>query len=101
MKNMNAGGYLLLATEHGEVKRTALAEFANLRVNGKKCFDIEEGDSLNWVKHTDGEQEVIMITRDGKSIRFPEKDVPERGYTAGGVRGMELRDPKTKLIRDK
>ena len=100
MKDMNAGGYLFLGTEHGEVKRTALSEFANLRVNGKKCFDIEEGDNLNWVKHTDGNQEVILVTRTGKSIRFPEGDVPERGYMAGGVRGIEMRDPKTKKLAD-
>src|SRR5581483_9678412 len=67
MKDMNAGGYLLLATEHGEVKRTALSEFANLRSNGLICFDIEEGDNLNWVKHTDGNQEIIMVTRNGMS----------------------------------
>lgn len=101
MKDMNAPGFLLLATANGEVKRTALAEFANLRVNGKKCFDIEEGDSLDWVKHTDGSQEVMMITRNGMSIRFKESDVPERGYTAGGVRGMELRDPKSKQLVDR
>jgi DNA gyrase subunit A len=101
IENMAAPGYLLMATAYGEVKRTALSEFANLRVNGKKCFDIEEGDSLNWVRHTDGEQEIIMVTQNGMSIRFNEKDVPERGYTAGGVRGIELRDPKTKQLRDR
>src|SRR5579884_2422255 len=78
IKGLGGEGYLLMATENGEVKRTALAEFANLRVNGKKCFDIEEGDNLNWVKHTDGKQEIIMITRNGMSIRFKESDVPER-----------------------
>ncbi|HZP83483.1 MAG TPA: DNA gyrase subunit A [Chthonomonadaceae bacterium] len=101
MKDMNAGGYLLLATEHGEVKRTALSEFANLRSNGLICFDIEEGDNLNWVKHTDGNQEIIMVTRNGMSIRFKESDVPERGRPAGGVRGIELRDPKTKQLKDR
>jgi len=101
MKDMNVPGFLLLATAHGEVKRTALSDFANLRVNGKKCFDIEEGDSLNWVRHTDGNQEVIMVTRNGMSIRFNEQDLTERGNTAGGVRGIELRDPKTKQIRDR
>jgi DNA gyrase subunit A len=101
MPDMNAGGFLLLATQYGEVKRTALSEFANLRVNGKKCFDIEEGDSLDWVRHTDGSQEIILVTRGGKSIRMEESDVPERGYTAGGVRGIDLRDPKTKLPVDK
>lgn len=101
MKDMTQPGFLMLATANGEVKRTALSEFANLRVNGKKCFDIEEGDSLNWVRHTDGSQEVMMVTRNGMSIRFKEEDVPERGYTAGGVRGIELRDPKSKVIRDR
>ena len=101
IKDLGADGFLLMATENGEVKRTTLSEFANLRVNGKKCFDIEEGDNLNWVRYTDGSQEVIMITRNGKSIRFKEGDVPERGYTAGGVRGIELRDPKTKQVIDK
>jgi len=101
IKDLSAEGYLLLATEHGEVKRTPLSEFANLRVNGKKCFDIEEGDNLKWVKHTDGKQEVILVTRNGMSIRFKEEDVPERGYSAGGVRSIELRDPKTRQLQDK
>jgi DNA gyrase subunit A len=101
LKNLNAGGYLLMATECGEVKRTALSEFANLRANGLICFDLEESDSLNWVKHTDGNQEVILITRNGMSIRFPESDVPDRGRTAGGVRGIEMRDPKTKELKDR
>ncbi len=101
MKDMKAEGYLLLATENGEVKRTKLEEFANLRANGLICFDIEEGDNLKWVKHTDGQQEVMMVTQNGMSIRFPESQVPERGRPAGGVRGIELRDPKTKQFTDK
>jgi DNA gyrase subunit A len=101
MKNINVDGYLLMATEYGEVKRTALSEFANLRSNGLICFDIEEGDNLKWVKHTDGKQEIMMVTRAGMSIRFPEADVPERGRPAGGVRGIEMRDPKTKQVADR
>ncbi len=101
IKDLTGGGFLFMTTVFGEVKRTPVAEFANLRVNGKRCFDIEDGDSLDWVKHTDGEQEVILVTRGGKSIRFPESDVPARSHTAGGVRGIELRDPKTKLPTDK
>jgi DNA gyrase subunit A len=100
MKDMTAEGYLLMATEYGEVKRTALSNFANLRANGLNCFDIEEGDNLKWVRHTDGAQEVIMVTRNGMSIRFPESDVPDRGRTAGGVRGIEMRDPKSKELKD-
>lgn len=101
LENMTGGGFLLLATENGEVKRTALSEFANLRSNGLICFDIEEGDNLNWVKHTDGSQEIMLITQQGMSIRCKESDIPERGRPAGGVRGIEMRDPKTKLLKDK
>lgn len=100
MKDMTAEGFLLMATVYGEVKRTALSNFANLRANGLICFDIEEGDNLKWVKHTDGNQEVMMITRNGMSVRFHENDVPDRGRTAGGVRGIEMRDHKTKLLKD-
>lgn len=101
IKDMRAEGFLILATAYGEVKRTALSEFANLRANGLACFDIEEGDSLKWVKHSDGKQEIILVTSAGMSIRFPESDAPERGRTAGGVRGIEMRDPKTKTLADR
>jgi DNA gyrase subunit A len=100
LADMASGGYLLMATEHGEVKRTALNEFANLRANGLICFDIEEGDNLKWVKHTTGDKEVIMVTRGGMSIRFLESDVPERGRPAGGVRGIEMRDRRTRELSD-
>jgi DNA gyrase subunit A len=101
MKDLSIGGYLLLATDFGEIKRVELSEFANLRVNGKKCFDIEEGDNLRWVRHTDGEQELIMVTSSGMSIRFKESDIRISGHTSGGVRGIEMRDPKTKVLKDR
>ncbi|MGO8670939.1 MAG: DNA gyrase subunit A [Capsulimonadaceae bacterium] len=90
----NAEGYLLLATEQGEVKRTVLSEFVNLRNNGLNVFDIEENDALRWVAHTTGQDEVILVTRKGMSIRFDEADVPSRGRAAGGVRGIRLSEAK-------
>jgi DNA gyrase subunit A len=92
----NAAGYMLFATQNGEVKRVDLKEFANLRANGLICFDLEPDDSLKWVKLTDGAQECILVTRGGKSIRFKETDVPVRGRPAGGVRGIEMRDENGK-----
>ncbi len=86
-----AKGYLLMATMHGEVKRVDIREFANLRANGLICFDLEGDDELKWVKLTNGRTEVMLITRGGKSIRFPESKVPSRGRPAGGVRGIEMR----------
>ena len=101
MKNLMGEGYLFMATEYGEVKRTNLAEFANLRANGLNCFDLEEGDNLKWIKHTDGAQDAIMVTKNGMSVRFAEADVPTRGRAAGGVRGIEMRDPATRKMVDR
>lgn len=98
VKDLNtAEGYMLMATQNGEVKRVELKEFANLRANGLVCFDLEPDDELRWVKLTDGNQECILVTQGGKSIRFRETDVPVRGRPAGGVRGIELRDARGKL----
>lgn len=78
----------------GEVKRTKLGEFANLRNNGLIVFDIEENDALRWVAHTSGKDEAVLVTRKGMSIRFPEDAVPSRGRAAGGVRGIRLSEAK-------
>ena len=87
-------GFLLFATEKGEVKRTKLVEFANLRNNGLIVFDIEENDALRWVAHTSGNDEAVLVTRKGMSIRFHEDSVPSRGRAAGGVRGIRLSEAK-------
>ncbi len=87
-------GFLLMATECGEVKRTPLAEFVNLRNNGLIVFDIEENDALRWVAHTTGTDEVILVTRKGMSIRFSENDITPRSRAAGGVRGITLSEAK-------
>ena len=91
-------GYLLFVTERGEVKRTELLSFQNLRSSGLICFDIEEHDSLKWVAHTSGNDEVILVTRKGMSIRFLESDVPARGRAAGGVRGIRLSAAKEDIV---
>lgn len=101
IKDFKTEGFLVMATEYGEIKRTALKEFTNLRSNGLNAFDIEEGDNLNWVKHTDGTQEVMMVTSGGMSIRFPESKVNARSRTAGGQRGIEMRDAKKEELIDR
>ncbi len=93
-----AEGYLLMATERGEVKRTKVSEYANLRANGLITFDLEPSDALKWVKHTPGDTEVIMTTVQGMAIRFPETDVPPRGRSAGGVRGVTLGGPDDRVV---
>lgn len=90
VRNMQQEGYMVMATELGEVKKTDLAMFHNLRSNGLRAFDIEEGDSLRWVAISSGNDEVILVTAKGMSIRFHEDDLRSAGRAAGGVRGIKL-----------
>jgi len=83
-------GYVFFATKQGTVKKTALADFANVRKGGIIAIGIEQGDTLIDVKLTTGKDEVILITRDGMSIRFNEEDARPMGRPAGGVRGISL-----------
>ena len=83
-------GYLFFATKQGTVKKTALEDFANVRKGGIIAIGIEQGDTLIDVKLTTGKDEVILITRDGMSIRFNEEDARPMGRPAGGVRGIDL-----------
>jgi DNA gyrase, A subunit len=93
-----AQGFLLMATERGEIKRTNISEYANLRANGLITFDLEPDDALRWVRHTDGNSEVVMTTVRGMAIRFPESNVPSRGRAAGGVRGVTLDSPEDRVV---
>jgi DNA gyrase subunit A len=83
-------GFLFFATRQGTVKKTALADFANVRKGGIIAIGIESNDSLMDVKLTSGSDQVVLITRDGMSIRFSEEDVRSMGRPAGGVRGITL-----------
>jgi DNA gyrase subunit A len=83
-------GYLFFATRMGTVKKTELAEFANVRKGGIIAISIEPGDTLIEAKLTSGQDQVVLITRNGMSIRFAEEDVRSMGRPAGGVRGISL-----------
>ena len=83
--------YLLFATRKGTVKKTALSQYSNVRVNGIKAIKIEEGDQLIDVQVTSGTNDVILGTSGGQSIRFHEQDVREMGRDTTGVRGIALR----------
>ena len=83
-------GFLFCATLHGTVKKTALNDFANVRKGGIIAITIEPGDTLIDVKLTTGQSEVVLITRDGMSIRFNEEDARPMGRPAAGVRGIRL-----------
>ena len=83
--------YLFFATRLGRVKRTALSEFANIRSNGLRAINVNEGDDLLTVHMTRGDDHVFMATHQGMAIRFHESDVRPMGRTAAGVRGINLR----------
>ncbi|MBS1720129.1 MAG: DNA gyrase subunit A [Armatimonadetes bacterium] len=100
VKDLNAEGYLTMIT-HGtgpkrisEIKRTALKDFINIRNNGLIAFDIEEGDELGWVLRTRGNDDVMLVTRYGQSIRFNETEATSRSRAAGGVRAIQFKDGK-------
>ncbi|TCP70236.1 DNA gyrase subunit A [Baia soyae] len=82
--------YLFFATQQGVVKKTSLSEFENIRKNGLFAINLREGDELIGVHLTDGQQEILMGTKQGMSIRFPEMDVRMMGRSATGVKGITL-----------
>jgi len=83
-------GFVFFSTRKGTVKKTALADFAHVRKGGIIAIGIEQGDTLIDVKLTTGHNEVVLITRDGMSIRFSEEDARDMGRPASGVRGIKL-----------
>ncbi|MBI5200057.1 MAG: DNA gyrase subunit A, partial [Elusimicrobia bacterium] len=84
--------YLIMCTRAGTIKKTALEEFENIRRSGIAAITLEEGDVLVEVQHTSGKDEILIGTRTGMSIRFPEADVRSMGRSAVGVRGMRLEE---------
>ena len=103
-------GYLFMATKKGTIKKTPIKDFYNIRSNGLAAIKLEDGDELNWVKMTDGNNDIIISTSAGQAVRFNEGDVRAMGRAARGVRGVRLRpkdevvgmdvvtDPKQKLL---
>ncbi|MFF2287325.1 DNA gyrase subunit A [Peribacillus butanolivorans] len=83
--------YLFFTTRHGISKRTPLSSFANIRNNGLIALGLREDDELISVRLTNGEKQIIIGTKDGMMIRFPETDVRTMGRTAAGVKGISLR----------
>ncbi len=97
VKDLTSEGYLAMITrgtgakQIAEIKRTPLSAFANIRNNGLIAFDIEEGDELGWALRTTGKDDLILVTREGQSIRFSEEDATSRSRAAGGVRAVQFK----------
>ena len=85
-------GYFILATSQGRVKRVEQREFMGVRNSGLIAMNVLDGDSLRWVKWTNGSQQVVMASANGQSILFHEAEVRVMGRQAAGVMGMALRE---------
>jgi DNA gyrase subunit A len=90
VREFSESRWLLFATRNGTVKKTALAAYGNVRSNGINAINIEAGDELIDVQITDGNNDIVLATRGGMSIRFQESDVREMGRATTGVKGIEL-----------
>jgi DNA gyrase subunit A len=97
IKEFQKGLFLVMATELGIIKKTALDSFENLRRSGMIAIKLDPKDRLGWVHLTDGKQEILIATSGGMSIRFPEKDVRPMGRTAQGVKAVRLK-PHQKVV---
>lgn len=90
--------YLLMATRMGVVKKTALTEFTKIRANGLTAIKLDEEDQLIGVKATTGNDEAILLTKQGKSVRFKESDVRAMGRSTRGVTGIKFRTNSDSVI---
>jgi DNA gyrase subunit A len=90
VKNFEDPLYVLMVTERGMVKKTALAEYGNPRKTGIAAITLGKGDRLIDARLTDGRQHVVIGTREGVAIRFHEQEARAMGRTAAGVRGIRL-----------
>ncbi len=84
--------FIVMGTKQGTVKKTDLKAFSNPRAAGIIAIQIDDNDKLIGVAETDGTQDLVLASRNGMAIRFPEADARPMGRTAYGVRGMQLRD---------
>jgi len=83
--------YLVMVTERGIIKKVKITDFANVRHSGLIALKLKKDDTLQWVKPSTGNNEIVLVSTLGQAIRFKEKDIRAMGRTATGVRGMRLK----------
>ncbi|MEK7706340.1 MAG: DNA gyrase subunit A, partial [Myxococcota bacterium] len=91
VREFTEGKFVVMATTHGIIKKTDLMAFSNPRPSGLIALTTDEGDALIYVGVTDGERELVVATRQGMAIRFPESQVRAMGRSARGVRAINLK----------
>lgn len=83
--------YIFMVTKNGVVKKTKLSEFEHIRRNGLIAIKLESGDELAWAKPTSGDNDILLVSHEGKSIKFSETEVRSTGRDTRGVRGISLK----------
>src|ERR1043165_7577200 len=91
VREFSEGRYVVMVTRKGVIKKTSLADFQNIRMNGINAINIDEGDELLDVVLTDGTKRIFIATHNGLAIRFDEEQVRPMGRATRGVRGIDLR----------
>jgi DNA gyrase subunit A len=92
VKNFDDGIYLNMLTSDGHIKKTSISDFASVRKSGIIAITLEKGDSLAWVRISDGTKTLVLGTADGMVIRYNEEEVRAMGRNARGVRAITLRE---------
>lgn len=98
VKDFSDSEYIVMATQKGIVKKTVLSAYSKPRKGGIYAIDIREGDRLIEAKITDGDNDILLGTKEGKSIRFSEKDVRPTGRKTMGVKGINLSSTEDDVI---
>ena len=89
VKNDGSSKYIVLCTKNGLIKRTDISEFENIRTNGKIAITIKEDDELIAARCTNGNNEILIASTNGRMIRFNENEIRVMGRTAAGVKGID------------
>ena len=86
----DGGKFMFMCTKKGSVKKTPVSEYTNIRKNGLVAIKLDKGDTLGWVRPSSGDNDIIIVSRKGSSIRFSEKGVKPTHRDTSGVRGIKL-----------
>ncbi len=90
-RDLDESKFIIMVTTDGTIKKTKVEDFTNVRRSGLIAIKLKDGESLEWVHATHGENDVLLVTSNAMSIRFPESDLRPMGRVASGVRGIKMR----------
>ena len=90
LKGEQSPSFFFMATKKGIIKKTRIKNFTNIRSSGIIAIKLDKGDELRWVKTTKGDNHVLLVTHEGKAIKFSENDVRHTGRATRGVKGIKL-----------